>query len=36
MIGYEPPANSAPDPNDPQDGDTTVDTGIPLSGAAVV
>lgn len=36
MIGYEPPANSAPDPNDPQDGNTTVDAGIPVSGAAVV
>uniref|UniRef100_H2UZL8 Myoferlin n=1 Tax=Takifugu rubripes TaxID=31033 RepID=H2UZL8_TAKRU len=27
MIGYDPPANSTPDPNDPQDGNTTVDTG---------
>uniref|UniRef100_H2UZL9 Myoferlin n=1 Tax=Takifugu rubripes TaxID=31033 RepID=H2UZL9_TAKRU len=36
MIGYDPPANSTPDPNDPQDGNTTVDTGIPVSGAAVV
>lgn len=36
MIGYEPPANSSPDPIDPQDGNTTVDTGIPVSGAAVV
>lgn len=36
MIGYEPPANSTPDPNVPQDGNTTVDTGIPVISAAVV
>lgn len=33
MIGYDPPANSTPDP---QDGNATVDTGIPVSSAAVV
>uniref|UniRef100_H3C6P9 Myoferlin n=1 Tax=Tetraodon nigroviridis TaxID=99883 RepID=H3C6P9_TETNG len=27
MIGYDPPANSTPDPSDPQDGNATVDTG---------
>lgn len=27
MIGYDPPAGSVPDPNDPQAGDATVDTG---------
>lgn len=28
MIGYDPPANSTPNPNDPQAGDATVDAGI--------
>lgn len=27
MIGYDPPAGSVPDPNDPQAGDATVDAG---------
>lgn len=28
MIGYDPPANAAPDLNDPQAGDATTDAGI--------
>ena len=36
MIGYDPPASSAPDPNDPQAGNAAVDAGIPVSRAAVV
>lgn len=36
MIGYDPPANSTPVPNDPQDGNAAVETGIPVSSAAVV
>lgn len=36
MIGYDPPAGSTPNPNDPQDGNATVDAGIPGSSAAVV
>lgn len=28
MIGYDPPANSAPDPNDPQAGDAAMDAGM--------
>ncbi|XP_028332943.1 myoferlin-like isoform X2 [Gouania willdenowi] len=27
VIGYDPPANAAPNPNDPQAGDVTVDSG---------
>ncbi|XP_058476456.1 myoferlin-like [Solea solea] len=27
VIGYDPPPNAAPNPNDPQVGDTTMDTG---------
>lgn len=36
VIGYDPPAGSTPNPNDPQDGNATVDAGIPGSSAAVV
>lgn len=36
MIGYDPPPNATPDPNDPQDGNAAVETGIPVSSAAVV
>lgn len=35
MISYDPPANSTPDPNNPQDGSATVDTGIPVITAVV-
>uniref|UniRef100_A0A8C4NYT4 C2 domain-containing protein n=1 Tax=Dicentrarchus labrax TaxID=13489 RepID=A0A8C4NYT4_DICLA len=28
VVGYDPPANAPPNPNDPQAGDTTVDAGI--------
>lgn len=28
MIGYDPPANAAPNVNDPQGGDATVDAGM--------
>ena len=28
VIGYDPPANFAPNPNDSQEGDSTVDAGV--------
>lgn len=36
MIAYDSPANATPDPNDPQGGNATMDTGIPVSSAAVL
>lgn len=30
MIGYDPPANAAPDLNDPEAGDATTDAGIAI------
>uniref|UniRef100_A0A4W6DL90 Myoferlin n=1 Tax=Lates calcarifer TaxID=8187 RepID=A0A4W6DL90_LATCA len=33
VIGYDPPANAVPNPNNPQAGDATVDAGMFLSSA---